>query len=73
MLVHTGFVFRLEAGSIQSRTLQRTAGPCRWAYNHFLSFREEAYLAAKAAGGTLPKGAFTFASKCTPKLSNFGT
>jgi putative transposase len=38
------------------------AGACRWTWNHFLRFREEAYLAARAAGGTLMPGAFSYVS-----------
>ena len=59
-LVHTGYRYRLEPFAHQQRRLKSLAGACRWAWNHFLRFREEAYLAAKAAGGSLPKGAFSY-------------
>jgi putative transposase len=33
-------------------------------YNYFLRYREDAYLAATAAGGKLPPGAFSYAANC---------
>jgi putative transposase len=58
--VHTGYRYRLEVLPHQAQRLESLAGACRWAWNHFLHYREDAYLAARAAGGALPKGAFSY-------------
>ena len=64
MLAKTGFKYRLEPTPTQLRCLRAHAGACRWLWNHFLSFRDEAYSAARAAGGAVPKGAFGYAWLC---------
>ena len=56
----TGFRYRLEALPHHERRLKALAGGCRYLWNFFLHWREDAYLAARAAGGTLPKGAFGY-------------
>src|SRR5271168_1140272 len=58
--IHTGYRYRLETPLHHGRRLGAMAGACRWVWNHFLHFREDAYLAAKAAGGSLPAGAFSY-------------
>ena len=60
MKVTTGYRYRLEVGSQQANRIRQIAGACRWLWNHVLSFREEAYLAARSAGGSLPPGAFSY-------------
>jgi hypothetical protein len=42
-------------------TAQQNRTADDWVWNYFLTLREEADLAAHAAGGTLPADAFTFA------------
>jgi putative transposase len=44
----------------QARRLNALAGACRRVRKHFLRFREDAYLAARAAGGSLMPGAFSY-------------
>jgi putative transposase len=56
----TGYRYRLEPAAHHARRLNALAGACRWVWNHFLHWREDAYLAARAAGGSLPKGAFGY-------------
>jgi len=44
--------------------LKALAGASRYVWNHFLRFREDAYLAARAAGGALmPARSATGASR----------
>ena len=59
-LAHTGYRYRIEALPHQARKLKSLAGACRWVWNYFLHYQEDAYLAARAAGGSLPKGAFSY-------------
>ena len=59
-LAHTGYRYRIEVLPHQARRLNFLAGACRWVWNYFLHYREDAYLAARAAGGSLPKGAFSY-------------
>lgn len=58
--IQTGYRYQLEPHAHQLRRLNDLAGACRWVWNHFLRFREDAYLAAKAAGGALPLGVFSY-------------
>ena len=44
--VHTGFKYRLDVHPHQARRLKAMAGASRYVWNHFLRFREDAYLAA---------------------------
>ena len=50
----------MDPYSHQIRKLRALAGACRWAWNHFLHYREDAYLAARSAEGSLPVGAFSY-------------
>lgn len=58
----TSFSYRLEPRSDQEQVLLSYAGSVRWVWNHLLAYREEAYLAAKSAGGKLEPGQFGYAS-----------
>jgi len=64
MQLLTGYRYRLEPTPSQAAALGQHGGACRWLWNHVLAHREEAYLAARAAGGKLPAGAFSYASMC---------
>ena len=62
--VHTVFRYRLDVHPHHTRRLKALAGASRYVWNHFLRFREDAYLAARAAGGALmPARSVTGASR----------
>jgi len=60
MQVHTGYRYRLEPAPDQKRRMGRYAGACRWVWNEALAWREEAYLAARSAGGKPAAGALGY-------------
>lgn len=60
MQVHTGYRYRLEPAPDQRRRMAQYAGACRWVWNEALAWREEAYLAARAAGGKPAAGALGY-------------
>jgi putative transposase len=60
MQVHTGYRYRLEPAGDQRLRLAQYAGACRWVWNEALAFREEAWLAARTAGGKPAAGALGY-------------
>jgi len=60
MQVHTGYRYRLEPSGDQRRRMGQYAGACRWVWNEALAWREEAYLAARSAGGKPAAGALGY-------------
>lgn len=58
--VMSGFRYRLEPMPHQESVLFRLSGCCRWVWNYFLNLREDAYLCAKSAGGSIPNGIFSY-------------
>lgn len=60
MQVHTGYRYRLEPSGDQRRRMAQYAGACRWVWNEALGWREEAYLAARAAGGKPAAGSLNY-------------
>lgn len=60
MQVHTGYRYRLVPSGDQRRRMAQYAGACRWVWNEALGWREEAYLAARSAGGKPVAGALNY-------------
>jgi len=64
MQLLTGYRYRLEPTPAQAAALGRNGGACRWLWNHVLAYREESYLAARAAGGKPEAGVFGYTALC---------
>jgi putative transposase len=60
----TGYRYRLEPTPSQAAALGQHGGACRWLWNHVLAYREDAYLAARAGGGKVAPGTFSYAALC---------